>query len=199
MQQPPHVNREIDKAQVCVLEPSSGEMQQRSAKLIDGQEGLARSMDRQSNTIPSVAGARDANVQPAYHGEDQQRPQRQQQQQQQKLMFQPSNTRSVVGREGDDRSCQPVLTLRASQVVSGNCEVPIDTAHCSTWVYPTNMPVRDYQMTIVEAALFDNALVCLPTGLGKTFIAAVVMYNFRRCSSSVSAIVLKPAGCCNDV
>ena len=35
-------------------------------------------------------------------------------------------------------------------------------------------------MAIVEQALLRNTLVCLPTGLGKTFIAAVVMYNFFR-------------------
>ena len=31
-----------------------------------------------------------------------------------------------------------------------------------------------------EAALLHNALVCLPTGLGKTLIAAALMYNFYR-------------------
>lgn len=49
-----------------------------------------------------------------------------------------------------------------------------------TWVYPTNYPVRDYQFSIVQASLFKNTLVILPTGLGKTFLAAVVMYNFYR-------------------
>ena len=49
-----------------------------------------------------------------------------------------------------------------------------------TWIYPTNYPVRTYQYDIVQSSLFDNTLVSLPTGLGKTFIAAVVMYNFYR-------------------
>ncbi|CAG0894669.1 unnamed protein product [Cyprideis torosa] len=49
-----------------------------------------------------------------------------------------------------------------------------------TWIYPTNYPMRDYQFSICRAALFENTLVSLPTGLGKTFIAAVVMYNFYR-------------------
>lgn len=49
-----------------------------------------------------------------------------------------------------------------------------------TWIYPTNYPVRQYQFDIVRSCLFDNTLVSLPTGLGKTFIAAVVMYNFYR-------------------
>jgi len=43
-----------------------------------------------------------------------------------------------------------------------------------------NTNYRDYQYSIVQKALFDNTLVVLPTGLGKTFIAAVVMYNFHR-------------------
>nr|CAD7394239.1 unnamed protein product [Timema cristinae] len=48
------------------------------------------------------------------------------------------------------------------------------------WMYPTNYPIRQYQLNIVKTALFHNTLVCLPTGLGKTFIAAVVMFNFYR-------------------
>jgi ERCC4-related helicase len=40
--------------------------------------------------------------------------------------------------------------------------------------------MRNYQREICEAALFQNTLVCLPTGLGKTLIAAVIMYNFNR-------------------
>ena len=55
-----------------------------------------------------------------------------------------------------------------------------DTTAGTTWIYPSNMSHRDYQFNIVEACLFKNTLVCLPTGLGKTFIAAVVMYNFYR-------------------
>ena len=49
-----------------------------------------------------------------------------------------------------------------------------------TWVYPVNYPERSYQFDIVKACLYRNTLVTLPTGLGKTFIAAVVMYNFFR-------------------
>ncbi|NXK42999.1 FANCM protein, partial [Piprites chloris] len=50
----------------------------------------------------------------------------------------------------------------------------------SIWIYPTNLPVRPYQERMAGAALLANTLVCLPTGLGKTFVAAVVMYNFYR-------------------
>uniref|UniRef100_A0A9L0JUR0 ATP-dependent RNA helicase FANCM n=1 Tax=Equus asinus TaxID=9793 RepID=A0A9L0JUR0_EQUAS len=60
------------------------------------------------------------------------------------------------------------------------------------WIYPTNCPVRDYQLRIARAALFCNTLVCLPTGLGKTFIAAVVMYNFYRWFPSGKVVFMAP-------
>ncbi|KAH8242761.1 hypothetical protein KR032_001877 [Drosophila birchii] len=55
-----------------------------------------------------------------------------------------------------------------------------DMATGHSWIYPKNLPLRSYQHTIVHSALYKNTLVVLPTGLGKTFIAAVVMYNFYR-------------------
>lgn len=58
--------------------------------------------------------------------------------------------------------------------------VPIDPEAARTWIYPVNYPVRQYQLQIVTQALFNNTLVALPTGLGKTLIAAVVMYNYYR-------------------
>ncbi|XP_052041728.1 Fanconi anemia group M protein isoform X2 [Apodemus sylvaticus] len=60
------------------------------------------------------------------------------------------------------------------------------------WIYPTNCPVRDYQLDISRTALFCNTLVCLPTGLGKTFIAAVVMYNFYRWFPSGKVVFMAP-------
>jgi Fanconi anemia group M protein len=47
-------------------------------------------------------------------------------------------------------------------------------------VYPCHQEVREYQFTMTAAALKANTLVCLPTGLGKTLIAAVVMVNHYR-------------------
>lgn len=54
-------------------------------------------------------------------------------------------------------------------------------------MYPAGIAERQYQVAIVEQALLANTLVCLPTGLGKTFIAAVVMYNFFRWFPEVCA------------
>lgn len=59
-------------------------------------------------------------------------------------------------------------------------KVPIDRIEAQTWIYPTNKEKRDYQYNIVQRALFNNVLVALPTGLGKTFIAAVVILNYYR-------------------
>ena len=72
--------------------------------------------------------------------------------------------------------------------------VGMDRYAAKTWIYPASVSERAYQVAIVERALLHNTLVCLPTGLGKTFIAAVVMYNFFRwfpevCSASNPALL----------
>lgn len=67
-----------------------------------------------------------------------------------------------------------------------------DSSSAEVWIYPTNYPIREYQLKISEAALFQNTLVCLPTGLGKTFIASVVMYNFYRWYPSGKIVFMAP-------
>lgn len=62
----------------------------------------------------------------------------------------------------------------------------------NVWIYPTNYPIRNYQFDIVEQALYKNTLVTLPTGLGKTFIAAVIMYNFYRWYPQGKVIFMAP-------
>ncbi|EXJ91563.1 fanconi anemia group M protein [Capronia epimyces CBS 606.96] len=62
-----------------------------------------------------------------------------------------------------------------------------------TWVYPINLGrIRDYQYTIVHKGLFHNLLVALPTGLGKTFIAATVMLNWFRWTENAQIIFVAP-------
>lgn len=62
-----------------------------------------------------------------------------------------------------------------------------------TWVYPTNLgTIRDYQFNIVSRSLFHNTLVALPTGLGKTFIAATVMLNYYRWTKDAQIIFMAP-------
>ncbi|KAJ1566207.1 3'-5' DNA helicase, partial [Nowakowskiella sp. JEL0078] len=48
----------------------------------------------------------------------------------------------------------------------------LDREVLKTWVYPLN-----YQELIISRALHANMLVVLPTGLGKTFITAIIMYS----------------------
>lgn len=67
-----------------------------------------------------------------------------------------------------------------------------DSSSAKVWIYPTNYPIREYQLKTSEAALFQNTLVCLPTGLGKTFIASVVMYNFYRWYPSGKIVFMAP-------
>ena len=80
-------------------------------------------------------------------------------------------------------SCHPEET----EVIPG-----FDLEAGNVWIYPTNYPVRNYQYDIVEKALYKNTLVTLPTGLGKTFIAAVVMYNFYRWYPQGKVIFMAP-------
>ena len=68
----------------------------------------------------------------------------------------------------------------------------VDSDEARTWVYPSNMETRAYQLEIVKRALFSNTLVSLPTGLGKTFIAAVVMYNFYRWFPESKIVFMAP-------
>ncbi|KAL7736435.1 hypothetical protein ACLKA6_019644 [Drosophila palustris] len=62
----------------------------------------------------------------------------------------------------------------------------------NNWLYPSNLPLRAYQHSIVQAALYRNTLVVLPTGLGKTFIASVVMYNLHRWYPDGKLIFMAP-------
>ncbi|KAI8096906.1 uncharacterized protein BX664DRAFT_275297 [Halteromyces radiatus] len=69
---------------------------------------------------------------------------------------------------------------------------PFDRTNITTWIYPTNNQMRGYQFNIVRKALFSNTLVSIPTGLGKTFIAAVIMYNYYRWFPNSIIIFLAP-------
>ena len=53
-------------------------------------------------------------------------------------------------------------------------------------------PIRDYQFSIVKNGLFNNTLVALPTGLGKTFIAATIMLNYIRWTKTAKAVFVAP-------
>ncbi|KAM6068918.1 Fanconi anemia group M protein isoform 2-T3 [Theristicus caerulescens] len=91
-------------------------------------------------------------------------------------------------KEADD----DLLLVAAAAAADPSPVAGFSAAAGSVWIYPTNYPVRGYQLRMARAALLANTLVCLPTGLGKTFVAAVVMYNFYRWFPSGKVLFLAP-------
>ena len=94
-------------------------------------------------------------------------------------------------------------TVSASQTkvhnwpLSSKVEAPthhkLNAEAMKTWVYPTNLGrTRDYQFNIVQRGLFHNLLVALPTGLGKTFIAATIMLNWFRWTNNSQIVFVAP-------
>ena len=83
--------------------------------------------------------------------------------------------------DADDQGNPPALKL-----------VP-DREACKTWIYPLNKPLRKYQFDIIAKALYTNTLVALPTGLGKTFLAAVLMLNYYRWFPKGKIIFMAPS------
>ncbi|XP_006875507.1 PREDICTED: Fanconi anemia group M protein [Chrysochloris asiatica] len=111
----------------------------------------------------------------------------------------PDSSRSCLPTSADFTEAQPEPDDDVFLVAAYEAERQLsleDGGFCKSagalWIYPTNCPVRDYQLHISRTALFCNTLVCLPTGLGKTFIAAVVMYNFYRWFPSGKVVFMAP-------
>ncbi|WBW73273.1 ATP-dependent 3' to 5' DNA helicase [Schizosaccharomyces osmophilus] len=67
-----------------------------------------------------------------------------------------------------------------------------DMEALNDWVYPEMDEFREYQRCFCETAFYHNLLLALPTGLGKTFISAVVMLNFYRWFPTGRVIFLAP-------
>ncbi|WFD28396.1 DNA helicase [Malassezia nana] len=85
----------------------------------------------------------------------------------------------VDGNDDDDNEALPTPEC-PPRTTPPRMSVALDEEQAQTWIYPINKPLRSYQLNIVKKALFHNVLVALPTGLGKTFIAAVVILNYVR-------------------
>lgn len=69
----------------------------------------------------------------------------------------------------------------------------LDREALTTWVYPMNLgTIREYQYSIVARGLYHNMLVALPTGLGKTFIAATIMLNWFRWTMESQIVFVAP-------
>ena len=79
--------------------------------------------------------------------------------------------------------------VRSSTATAG---MLLDPAAAQTYAYPAQMARREYQYEMTRRALLTNSLVCLPTGLGKTLIAAVVMLNYHRWFPDGLVVFLAP-------
>lgn len=69
---------------------------------------------------------------------------------------------------------------------------PPNPSNLQTWTYLTDKKFRSYQFSITETCLFHNTLVSLPTGLGKTFIAANIINNYHNWYPSGKIFFLAP-------
>lgn len=101
----------------------------------------------------------------------------------------------VRGTSSSQRSSQQARRnwpLAGSQTQEHPTHHKLDLQAAQTWVYPINVSFRDYQFNIVHRALFSNVLCALPTGLGKTFIAATVMLNWFRWAPEGQIAFLAP-------
>ncbi|KAF2662977.1 P-loop containing nucleoside triphosphate hydrolase protein, partial [Lophiostoma macrostomum CBS 122681] len=104
---------------------------------------------------------------------------------------------TLFGRQGLPELPPSQLNKRYNFVASQKAEPAthhkLDPEAMKTWVYPINLgTVRDYQFNIVARGLYHNLLVALPTGLGKTFIAATVMLNWFRWTTEAQIVFVAP-------
>ena len=106
----------------------------------------------------------------------------------------PFQQRTVVGQPARQTSNKPPLRPIARSVPYNPGPVPVDPSAAKDWIYPNdpNYPKRNYQFCMAQTALFHNTLVSLPTGLGKTLIAAVVLYNYYRWFPTGKVIFMAP-------
>ncbi|XP_073782912.1 Fanconi anemia group M protein isoform X4 [Danio rerio] len=92
----------------------------------------------------------------------------------------------------DDDDDDDVLLVAVCEAERSAGDLGFDYSAGRVWIYPTNLPLREYQLRVCEAALLQNTLVCLPTGLGKTFIASVLMYNYYRWFPAGKIVFMAP-------
>lgn len=124
---------------------------------------------------------------------------RSQQPQNQRLVGPQANLRqtTLFGENAPDAEQQSQSARRRNWPLANKNEPPthheLDRDALKTWVYPTNLgTIRDYQYNIVSRGLYHNLLVALPTGLGKTFIAATIMLNWFRWTADAQIVFVAP-------
>ncbi|KAG5357771.1 ATP-dependent DNA helicase mph1 [Yarrowia sp. B02] len=120
-----------------------------------------------------------------------------------KKPVQATNTKSAAPKPAQ-RAQTPIetQTAQSSDAPDQNLDLsyprPMRPTHhevtnlTGSFLYPSNLPFRTYQHTIIQSCLIENTLCSLPTGLGKTFIASVVMLNFYRWFKDAKIIFMAP-------
>lgn len=104
---------------------------------------------------------------------------------------------TLFGTQAPEPSPQMQPARKHNWPLANREEVPthhaLDHDALNTWVYPTNLgTIREYQYSIVARGLYHNMLVALPTGLGKTFIAATIMLNWFRWTTDAQIVFVAP-------
>jgi ATP-dependent DNA helicase MPH1 len=110
---------------------------------------------------------------------------------------QPKNFRQTTLFGDTAQQAEPSIQSRHNWPLASKKEAPthhkLNGEALRTWVYPMNIGAsRDYQFNIVSRGLFHNLLVALPTGLGKTFIAATIMLNWFRWTKDAQIVFVAP-------
>lgn len=91
-----------------------------------------------------------------------------------------ADLRSVIASTNCETATLSTRQLTYKKQASGDLRDDFNLNFIGKMYYPYNEDLfRQYQLDIVKTCLIENTLVCLPTGLGKTFIASVIMYNFH--------------------
>ncbi len=105
----------------------------------------------------------------------------------------PDQMSSSLDNSDDDKGAVVATAHSQEGACKGGLLYPAMDKHAMrTWHFPLNNEKRPYQFDMIRECLFKNTLVALPTGLGKTFIAAITMYNYYRWFPTGIIIFLAP-------
>jgi len=108
------------------------------------------------------------------------------------LRKRPGPTQSLLAPMPAPVSVCPESSLKVDMQDYGTNAAPKgpDLESAKTLLMPSSG--REYQRNIIQTAVLRNTLVSLPTGMGKTFIAAVVMFNYLRWFPGKIVVFLAP-------
>lgn len=99
--------------------------------------------------------------------------------------------RTLMG-DRADRS-EPVEYEEVHRKISyGPTHHKTNPLYLNTFIYPSNLDIRDYQYDIIHKSFYKNLLCAIPTGMGKTFIASTVMLNYYRWFKEGKIIFMAP-------